>query len=140
VLTTYYVKDQSGARLRVEPNASSKILRVIPMNTRINAAPSGRGNWYSVEVDGERGYVDASLIGTERVTVTRPQPAPQVASKPRPGTVPIIKVAPQARKPKTILEKQYAAVAAQKTFDDIRAANRTNWSAALDAAYESLLF
>jgi hypothetical protein len=136
VLTTYYVKDQSGARLRVEPSASGRILRVIPMNTRINAAPSGQGNWYSVEVDGERGYVDASLIGTERVTVT---PPPPVASKPRPGAVPIIKVAPQARKPKTILEKQYAAVGAQKTFEDVRAANRKNWLAALEAARNSML-
>ena len=137
VLTTYYVKDQSGARLRVEPSASGRILRVIPMNTRINAAPSGQGNWYSVEVDGERGYVDASLIGTERVIVT--PPLPPVASKPRPGAVPIIKVAPPVRKPKTILEKQYAAVAAQKTFDDVRAANRASRLAALVAARNSLL-
>ncbi len=135
VLTTYYVKNASGARMRADANSAGRIMRVIPKGARIDAAPSGQGNWYSVEIDGERGYVDASLIGTEKVTVT----PPPIVSKPRPGAVPIIKVTAPTRAPKTIIEKQYAAVAAQKTFDDVRVATRSSQSSALLAARNSLL-
>jgi hypothetical protein len=53
--------------------------------------------------------------------------------------VPIINVTAPTRAPKTIIEKQYAAVAAQKTFDDVRVATRSSQSSALLAARNSLL-
>lgn len=78
VIKTLYV-NSSSINLRKEPNTSSEVLAMLPVNTAVNVISEENG-WSKVKVSGKDGYISSSLLSVQKQETSRGSEAPRTVA------------------------------------------------------------